>query len=52
MADLQIDVDARKALARFSPSGIPESVRKNLRSIIPDLTRRLGSQARRRCARA
>ena len=37
-----ITVDARKALLKFSPAGIPEQVRKNLRTVIPDLTKRLG----------
>lgn len=38
-----INVDARAALIKFSPSGIPESVRRNLRTMLPDLTKRLGA---------
>src|SRR5258706_3157009 len=41
---ITVKVDDQKAMARFGPSGIPESVRKNLRAIIPDLTKRLGAQ--------
>lgn len=37
-------VESQVAMARFGPSGIPESVRKSLRVIIPDLTKRLGAQ--------
>ena len=37
-------VESQVAMARFGKSGIPESVRKNLRAIIPDLTKRLGAQ--------
>ena len=40
---ITVTVDARKALAKFSPSGIPEQVRSNLRRVIPDLTKRLGA---------
>lgn len=40
-----IKVDSAHILARFSPSGIPDDVRKNLRQVIPDLTRRLGALA-------
>lgn len=40
----EIKVDARRALARFSQAGIPEAVRRNLRTVIPDLTKRLGAQ--------
>ena len=31
----EVRVDATKALAKFSPSGIPEGVRNNLRQVIP-----------------
>ena len=41
MVEVQIKVEADKALARFSPAGIPEQVRKNLRTVIPDITRQL-----------
>jgi hypothetical protein len=46
MADgVTIKVDATSALAKLSPStGIPEQVRKNLRALLPDLTRRVGAQ--------
>ncbi len=40
---ITVKVDDRAAMARFGPSGIPESVRKNLRAIIPNLTKRLGA---------
>lgn len=40
---ITVKVDAQKAIAKFGPSGIPEAVRKNLRAIIPDLTKRLGA---------
>lgn len=40
---ITVQVDASRALARFSPAGIPESVRRNLRAIIPDITKRLGA---------
>lgn len=36
-----ITVDARRALARFSPAGIPEEVRARLRSVLPGIGRRL-----------
>ncbi len=39
-----VTVDARGAIAKFSPAGIPEYVRNNLRQIIPDLTKRLGAK--------
>lgn len=38
-----VEVDARRALARFSPAGIPNAVRRNLRAVIPDLTRNLAA---------
>lgn len=41
---IEIKVDARHALAQFGPNGIPDGVRKNLRAVIPDLTRRLGAK--------
>lgn len=41
---ITIQVEATKALAKFSPAGIPESVRRSLRAVIPDLTKRLGAQ--------
>jgi hypothetical protein len=40
---ITVQVDATRALAKFSPDGIPESVRRNLRRAIPDLTKRLGA---------
>lgn len=42
---VRIEVDARNALARFSPEGIPQAVRRNLAAVLPDLTRRLGAAA-------
>lgn len=44
MSDVEIKVDAEQALARFSPSGIPEQVRSNLRAEIPSLLRELSSR--------
>lgn len=41
--EVEVKVDAARALAKFSPQGIPEAVRRNLRAIIPDLTKRLGA---------
>lgn len=38
-----IEVDAAQALARFSPSGIPDAVRRSLRSVIPNLARNLAA---------
>lgn len=38
---VQVKVDATKALARFSPAGIPVQVRNNLRQVIPPLMRDL-----------
>ncbi len=43
MVEVTVHVDATTALARFSPAGIPEQVRRNLRSVIPGLTRKLGA---------
>jgi hypothetical protein len=40
---ITVKVDATKAIAKFSPAGIPESVRRNLRGVIPDITKRLGA---------
>ena len=40
---LAINVDARSALARFSPAGIPQQVRANLRAAIPPLMRDLSA---------
>ena len=40
---ITVTVDSTKALARFSPAGIPEAVRRALRRALPDLTRRLGA---------
>jgi hypothetical protein len=40
---ITVQVDASRALAKFSRAGIPESVRRNLRAVIPDLTKRLGA---------
>jgi hypothetical protein len=45
MADgITITVDATRALAKFSPSGIPVEVRNNLRQAIPGLMRDLTAQ--------
>jgi hypothetical protein len=41
---VQISVDARAVIARFSPAGIPEQVRSNLRRTIPALTRKLAAK--------
>jgi len=41
---ITVKVDATSALARFGKSGIPDDVRRNLRALIPDLTRRLASR--------
>ncbi len=38
-----VSVDARQAIAKFSPAGIPTAVRNNLRRVLPDLTKRLGA---------
>lgn len=40
---ISVKVDSSKALIKFGPQGIPEAVRRNLRRIIPDLTKRLGA---------
>lgn len=40
---VQVTVVDNTALARFSPAGIPEGVRNNLRRTIPGLTRRLAA---------
>lgn len=40
----QITVNAQQAYARFSPAGIPEQVRKNLRALLPGLGQRVGGQ--------
>lgn len=37
-----VTIDAKQVLARFSPAGIPQGVRQELRAVLPDLTRRLG----------
>lgn len=37
-----IQVDATKAFAKFSPSGIPLSVKNNLRQVLPSLGLQLG----------
>ncbi len=42
---ITVQVDASGAMATFGPGGIPEQVRRNLRSLIPDLTRRLAARA-------
>ena len=39
----QITIEADKALARFSPAGIPNAVRRNLRRVLPDLTKMVGN---------
>lgn len=44
----EITIDATKALARFSPSGIPEAVRRRLRQVLPDLGKQLGALVNRR----
>ena len=41
---VEVKVDATKALARFSPAGIPAQVRNNLRMAIPPLMRELTAQ--------
>jgi hypothetical protein len=41
---IQITVDARSVIARFSPAGIPEQVRANLRRTIPALIRKLAAK--------
>lgn len=38
-----IQVDATKAFAKFSDAGIPESVRRNLRSMLPPLGKAVGA---------
>jgi hypothetical protein len=40
---ITVKVDATRALAKFSPAGIPEAVRRNLRRVLPDLTRKLSA---------
>jgi len=40
---ITVKVEAQQAIAKFSPSGIPEDVRRNLRAVIPNLTKRLGA---------
>jgi hypothetical protein len=42
---ITVTVDARQALAKLSPGGLTASVRNNLRRVVPDLTKRLGSAA-------
>lgn len=39
----QIDVNMSGAFAKFSPAGIPEAVRSNLRRTLPDLTKTIGA---------
>lgn len=46
--EVTVTVDAKTALAHFSPAGIPEGIRRQLRSVIPGLTRRLGALVERR----
>jgi hypothetical protein len=41
---ITVKVDDQKAMVKFGPSGIPEAVRRNLRAVIPGLTKRLGAQ--------
>lgn len=44
MVEITVKVDAgQRVFARFSRAGIPESVRRNLRAMVPDLTKRLGA---------
>lgn len=38
-----IRVDARRALARFGPKGIPEEVRARLRAVLPSIGRKLAA---------
>lgn len=45
---VEVKVDARRALAKFSPAGIPEAVRSNLRRVIPGLTKQLGALVERK----
>lgn len=40
---VQVTVTDNSAIARFSPAGIPEAVRNNLRRTIPGLTRKLAA---------
>lgn len=44
---IAIQVNAQSALARFSPAGIPEQVRRNLRATIPGLLRSLAAEVNR-----
>ena len=41
---VEVKIDATKALARFSPAGIPTQVRNNLRRVIPSLLRDLTAE--------
>lgn len=41
--DLQVTIDAKSALAKFSRAGIPEAVRNQLRQTLPDVTKALGN---------
>lgn len=43
-----IDVDAGKAFARFSSGGIPETVRNNLRRLMPQLGKTVGDMVEHR----
>lgn len=45
-----ITVESKAVLARFSASGIPESVRTNLRQMIPGLVRKVGKEVDSRIA--
>lgn len=41
---ITVKVDNQQAITKFGPQGIPVNVRNELRTVIPDLTRRLGAQ--------
>lgn len=41
---ITVEVNGARALARFSPAGIPEQVRRNLRAAIPGLLRELAGE--------
>lgn len=38
----EINVNMSSVMAKFSPAGIPETVRNNLRRVLPDLTKEIG----------
>jgi hypothetical protein len=41
---ITVAIDGKTALAKFSPAGIPEQVRRNLRMAIPGLLRELAAE--------